>query len=944
MYMKNLLRTVLTLFVAVIATGAMAQTWDGTTASAYAGGSGSKSNPYQISNAKEFAYFAKQMQESASMSEGKYFVLTADIVMNDKVLNDDGSLNGTPRVCEMVGKFNSDSDYVPFVGHFDGKGHTISGFYNNAGSNHTAMFRWTEGAVIKNLGVKDSYIAGNAYSALLVGRQMKGTRILNCWTQGSVYGPGNSESSGSNHAGITGWCFDGSEVLNSYFLGGKITGKNNFGGIAGRIGNNTTSTGLVCNCFAIVTDVKDNNRGIICATLDAGSTISHCYGTGASVLAFAQNGTVESSDVKTEQAMKMAAFVFLLNAQYDALDGVCKWKAGTTYPVHDYTTCKEETGGIDFDALATEPSPGSGITNADGDDGTITLGWKVAANGKTTAQRLYLANDEVTLEDNLIATLGTEQQYTVNVPSMKTYYWRVDQIQADGTVTVGTVWNFTVRTLAFPGAEGGGKYTTGGRGGKVLHVTNLNDSGTGSLRWALGQSGTRTIVFDVAGTIELNSMLSITTGNVTIAGQTAPGDGICLKNYTFNISANNVIIRYIRCRMGDEKKTEDDAMNCYAGGTNSFKNIIIDHCSISWSTDECASFYGVKDFSFQWNIISEPLQNSVHDKGAHGYGGIWGGQNATFHHNLIAHSNSRNPRFDHYYVNQLPGTIDFTNNVVYNWKSNVAYGGETSMANADRKINFVGNYYKPGPASGSKKSTLFNLTNKCDNCMKPAVHGTAIIPATTYMSGNIMEGNSSVNADNWKGVKPDNTIADMTPYMAQQRIETTPLDKVDDAADAFDLVVKYAGASLRRDAVDTRVTDDTRNGTATIKDGGNGSTNGIIDTQAAVGGWPVLTATAEEKAAAALDTNANGIPDGAEQQIFGTLVDGNATDKDPRLTNLEYYLAWLVKDITDHTTAIDAVVIDHQPSFSNACYNLAGQRVTDSAKGIIIKGGKKYVK
>ena len=454
---------------------------------------------------------------------------------------------------------------------------------------------------------------------------------------------------------------------------------------------------------------------------------------------------------------------------------------------------------------------------------------------------------------------------------------------------------------AFPGAEGGGMYVTGGRGGRVIHVTNTNDKGAGSLRAAIEEKGARTIVFDVAGIIELQSTLKISNGDVTIAGQTAPGDGICLKNYCFRINASNVIVRFIRCRMGDEKQTEDDAMNLYTG-SNDLQDVIIDHCSLSWSTDECGSFYGMTNFSLQWCILSESLRNSVHGKGKHGYGGIWGGTNATYHHNLLAHHDSRNPRLDHDYVSTLKGPVSLVNNVIYNWGDNSTYGGESANDdNVFKKYNIVNNYYKPGPATASGKVRFIDpWTKECSNCTK-ATGSSTIVPGHFYLDGNVMDGDEGKTADNWTGTTASAAvianIKSTTQFTYAEKASSLSLQK---AADAFTAVLDYAGAGLKRDAVDTRVTRETKNGNYTYK-GSNGSTNGFIDTQSDVGGWPTYSATDDERAKLA-DKDGDGIPDAVED-AWGLNKDSDSDgtaktlDKNGRYTNLEMYLHYLVKDI-----------------------------------------------
>ena len=466
---------------------------------------------------------------------------------------------------------------------------------------------------------------------------------------------------------------------------------------------------------------------------------------------------------------------------------------------------------------------------------------------------------------------------------------------------------------AFPGAEGTARWTTtGGRGGKVIHVTNLNDSGTGSLRAACQASGARIVVFDVSGIIELKSTLKINNGNITILGQTAPGDGICLKNYTFNINTSNVIVRFIRCRMGDEKKTEDDAMNSYTH-SNNFSNIIVDHCTLSWCTDECGSFYGITNFSLQWCVLSESLRNSVHDKGAHGYGGIWGGKNAFYHHNLIADHDSRNPRFDHDYVSTLKGPIDMVNNVVYNWGGNSTYGGESANDNNEyKKINMVNNYYKPGKAtSNSVKSRLAYFWTSCDNCKK-AMGTSTIVPAHVYAAGNYMYGSSSVTADNWNGItlqSGSKSSIKSDSRFVPEGYENQTLMTQHSAEVAFDKVLSYAGASYKKDVIDQRIARETAAGNFTYY-GSNGSTGGLIDTQGDVGGWP------EYKSATRLtDTDNDGMPDVWETANgLNPNSDADAStmtlDSKGYYTNIEVYANSLVEDLikkqnADAETAID---------------------------------------
>ena len=504
----------------------------------------------------------------------------------------------------------------------------------------------------------------------------------------------------------------------------------------------------------------------------------------------------------------------------------------------------------------------------------------------------------------------------------------------------------TAQTPAFPGAEGHGRYVTGGRAAdgstKVYHVTNLNDSGSGSLRWALQQSGPRTIVFDVGGVIALNSDLSIPS-NTTIAGQTAPYPGITLRYYTIHGIGNNVIIRFIRSRRGQEKDVNDGADAIWEREKT---GIIIDHCSFSWSIDEVASFYDNNNFTMQWCTVGESLNNAGHGKGAHGYGGIWGGKLASFHHNLILHVGNRSPRFNGarynwtgYTGNQLYSqygwenavqaeNVDFRNCVVYNC-GNGCYGGP-----GGGQINMVNNYYKSGPAGNTSNITtasVANSTSSSDN----NTYWTMF--SRYYISGNQL--NSTANAD-WGKVNYDSgtKLKDGVRYTPDPNhyygssVSYVTIDGVDcvsmkmeqpapfgevtthSALSAFDMVMEYAGASLMRDDVDKRYATETRNGTATYTGSVTGKA-GRIDLVSDVNGYTEDN-FGTGKRAASFDADNDGMADQWEQLNGGDLPP-NAYTLDSRgyYTNLEVYLNSLVEDIMKQENGgADSTIDEYYPT------------------------------
>ena len=467
------------------------------------------------------------------------------------------------------------------------------------------------------------------------------------------------------------------------------------------------------------------------------------------------------------------------------------------------------------------------------------------------------------------------------------------------------------KTPAFPGAEGFGRYVSGGRGGNVYHVTSLADDGTeGTLRWALGKTGAKTIVFDVSGTIHLQSSLDIAIGNVTIAGQTAPGDGICVADYPVAIKANNVIVRYMRFRLGNKNVLLNGADGWDAFGGMDQENIIVDHCSVSWSIDECLSVLGNKNTTVQWCLVAQSLVNSGHSKGAHGYGGNWGGSGASFHHNLIAHHSSRTPRLGPRPTTQLDERMDMRNNVIYNFGGNGCYGGEGMT------VNIVNNYYKPGPGSPTDKKgyRIAGIGIRTNEYVEkyPAYAPALHLWGKYFVTGNYNTKYSSVNNDNWTyGIinQIDASGCDGT-FTAETKDSiklAEPMDFVatttHSADDAYDRVLDYAGASLSRDSFDELMVSDARNGAASYT--GKGLSKGFVNSQddnrpadAADdwSAWPTLNSTA-----APVDTDGDGMPDEWEKSNGldpSDPSDGKTIGTDG-YSNLENYLNSLVADITE---------------------------------------------
>lgn len=408
---------------------------------------------------------------------------------------------------------------------------------------------------------------------------------------------------------------------------------------------------------------------------------------------------------------------------------------------------------------------------------------------------------------------------------------------------------------AFPGAEGYGRFALGGRGGKVMFVTNLNDSGPGSLRAAIEAQGPRIVIFNISGTIELKSNLRIEHPRITIAGQTAPGDGICLRKYPLIISADDSVVRYIRVRLGDEADNKVDGID-----VSDAQNVIVDHCSVSWTLDEAVNTYhGTKNVTIQWCLISESLHNSRLQQG-HGFAASLGGINTSYHHNLLANNAGRNPSIAGEKSNPTIN-LDFRNNVIFNWQYRTLDG-------RPRSINVVNNYYKAGPAS-RKDSRIVKI-----QCLEDGSFGR------WYVQGNVFEDHSRSRRRNGL-VVIDSSNVSLKSAMIDEPVDFAPV-VTETAEDTFKNVLLYAGAIRpKRDSHDQRIIREVRSGRTTFGDG-------IIASQTDVGGWPELLSTQPKK-----DIDADGMPDEWERRFSpnGDLSLQSSQDLDnDGYTNVEEYL------------------------------------------------------
>lgn len=559
--------------------------------------------------------------------------------------------------------------------------------------------------------------------------------------------------------------------------------------------------------------------------------------------------------------------------------------------------------------IANTPYPADFDEHADADTGGLVLSWQPALSGNIVSHDVYFGTDLQAVKSATRASpeyQGNQTATTFAVSGLSNhlrYHWRIDEIDTLGNTTKGTTWYFKPRQLAFPGAEGYGRFAIGGRGGRVVKVTSLADYGSGeapipgTLRYAVEQeTGPRTIVFDVGGLLTLKSRLTLSQPYVTIAGQTAPGKGITARGWPLGFSgARNSIVRYFRNRPGNIAGATLDG-----GGLAGSDHSIMDHCSISWAIDEQFSSRTAKNITLQRTLISEALNIAGHQNyppgTAHGYAATIGGDVGSFHHNLLAHCEGRNWSLGGGLDGSgaFAGRLDITNNVVYNWRSRTTDGGTM-------ELNFVNNFYKPGAATRHFYALTMNHENNAPGSQR------------AYFAGNVMLG--YFDETNQEAGRRS-VVSNGVPPPAYETFVSAPFFpsyvETQSARDAYKRVLSDVGANAPIDDHDIRVINETVMGTYTYTGTGPfGGYPGLPNSQDDVGGWEDYPEVQRE---VGFDSDDDGMPDWWEKikgfnphSAAGDFTESNADLDNDGYTNLEEYLNWLATPnaLVEHDSSIE---------------------------------------
>lgn len=855
--------------------------WDGKTiATSYAGGDGSRNNPYQIATCEQFAFMVQSVNATANYSRGKYFKLVADLLFNDAVLstaNDVLKKGDAFPVSPTMGEYKDPENYTAFQGVFDGDGHTISGLYYVDWGNAFTMFKALDGATVKNLTITDSYIYSGSNLGFIAAA-VYDSKIINCQVTNS-----RMDSWASTSGAICGRTFRTTRIQNCY-ANVTISAKNCCGGICGMAATNQAgfvNDVIIENCLTdcYMTYTKDDVKAGVAYYMYANAVIRNNWYSGNTTKDFGANTWSDELDKEENNSIvsELSEAVSALNAKAALIPGACRWNANGTL---DFSKMTDDGDVSDINARVTDPVPTNGDMHVIAQDGKVNLSWTSPVDGKAVKYNFYIGYSKDEVESATIPTeviTGSESFMLNGAYSNDKYYWRVDCVDDEDKIVKGTVWAFQTAVLAFPGAEGYGRYAHGGRGGKVVYVTNLKDDGSeGSLRWALTNgSGPRTVMFKVSGIIDMHYKTCRVDDNVTIAAQTAPGKGICVIHSDIALGNDNVC-RFLRARRG--LGTPDDTGNAIGMTCN---NSIMDHVSLAWGTDETFSTRGAKNITFSNSMISEALGIAGHRNYAagtnHGYAATIGGDIGTFSHNLLANCYGRNWSMGGGTdaSGAYAGRLDIFNNVVYNWGHRATDGGAM-------EVNFVNNYYKCG--SATDRSQIFTLEIEGD------LKGTQ----SAYVSGNVRDNNDGTITMDKKGDTYDSEIkSSRTTPVTWDLFATKPFFEsfatIDKAEDAYKKVLSDNGANQPcLDEHDQRIINEILNRTFTYV-GSKSKLNGQIDSENDCGGleiYPEIVLSDD------YDSDNNGLPQWWES-ITGYSDPNSIPVESDTYTVLDNYLDYL---------------------------------------------------